>query len=82
MMFAFVTAVIAVLMVSRLDKRNVILDSAIDPGPLGGRFYEDESGREVVYRVERLPAAHGVSASPAPCRARSASAAAFSRCRC
>ena len=46
------TAVIAILMLSRLDKRNVILDASIDPGPFGGRFYEEESGREVVYRVE------------------------------
>ena len=59
--FASVTAVIAAVMLSRLDRRNVILDSSIDPGALGGRFYEDESGSEVVYRVRRLPAALGVS---------------------
>jgi uncharacterized membrane protein YfcA len=59
--FASVTAVIAVVMLSRLDRRNVIVDSSVDPGALGGRFYEDESGREVVYRVKRLPAALGVS---------------------
>jgi uncharacterized protein len=59
--FASVTAVIAVVMLTRLDRRNVILDSSIDPGALGGRFYEDESGREVVYRVRRLPTALGVS---------------------
>ena len=59
--FASVTAVIAVVMLSRLDRRNVILNSSIDPGALGGRFYEEESGREVVYRVRRLPTAFGVS---------------------
>lgn len=59
--FATVTAVIAGVMLTRLDRRNVILDSSIDPGALGGRFYEDESGREVVYRIRRLPAALGVS---------------------
>ena len=59
--FASVTAVIAGVMLTRLDRRNVILDTTIDPGDLGGRFYEDESGREVVYRVRRLPAALGVS---------------------
>ncbi|MBA2260411.1 MAG: sulfite exporter TauE/SafE family protein, partial [Acidobacteria bacterium] len=59
--FASVTAVIAVVMLTRIDKRNVILDSSIDPGSLGGRFYEEESGREVVYKVRRLPAALGVS---------------------
>jgi uncharacterized protein len=61
-MFSMVTAAIAVLMLSRLDRRNVILDSSIDPGPFGGRFYEEESGREVVYRTRRIPAILGVSA--------------------
>ncbi len=61
LIFAAVTAAIAAVMLTRLDRRNVILDSSIDPGALGGRFYEDESGREVVYRVRRLPAALGVS---------------------
>ena len=53
-LFAFVTAAIAVLMLSRLERRNVLAADA-DPGSLGGRFYEQESGREVVYRVRRLP---------------------------
>lgn len=61
LIFAAVTAVIAVVMLTRLDRRNVFLDSSIDPGALGGRFFEDESGREVVYRIRRLPAALGVS---------------------
>jgi uncharacterized protein len=52
--FACVTAVIAVLMITRLEKRNV-LDAGVDPGHFGGRYYEEESGREVVYRVKRLP---------------------------
>jgi uncharacterized membrane protein YfcA len=60
--FAVVTALIAVLMLTRLDRRNV-LDASIDPGVLGGRYYEEESGREVVYRVKRLPVAMLVSAS-------------------
>ena len=52
-MFAIVTAAIAILMVSRLDKRNV-LEASADPGPLGGRFHDEDSGREIVYRVKRL----------------------------
>ena len=36
--------------------------ATVDPGRLGGRFFEEESGREVVYRVKRLPVALGVSA--------------------
>jgi uncharacterized protein len=62
-MFSIVTAVIAVMMLLRIDRRNVILDTSIDPGPFGGRFYEEESGREVVYRTRRVPAAMAVSAA-------------------
>jgi uncharacterized protein len=54
-MFSVVLAAITVLMLSRLERRNVILDPSIQPGTLGGRFYEEESAREVVYRVKRLP---------------------------
>jgi uncharacterized membrane protein YfcA len=54
--FAFVTAAIAVIMVKRLDRRNV-LDPSTDPGVLGGRYFEEESGREVSYRVHHLPLA-------------------------
>jgi uncharacterized membrane protein YfcA len=54
-MFSVVLAAITVLMLSRLERRNVILDPSIQPGTLGGRFYEEESGRDVVYRVKRLP---------------------------
>jgi uncharacterized membrane protein YfcA len=59
--FSLVTAVIAVIMLSRLERRNVILDSTIDVGRFGGRFYEGESGREVAYRMRRMPLALGVS---------------------
>lgn len=57
LLFAVVTFGISLVMLSRLDVRNVILDPAVEPGQLGGRFYEHESGREVVYRVKRLPLA-------------------------
>ena len=59
--FAVVTALIAVLMLSRLERRNITLDTAVDPGKLGGRFYDEESGANVIYRVKRLPAALAVS---------------------
>src|SRR5215211_8953859 len=59
--FAAITAVIAVVMIRRLDRRNVILDTSIEPGILGGRFFEGESGSEVVYRVRRLGTGLGVS---------------------
>ena len=35
--FAIVTAVIAAIMLSRLERRNVILDTSIERGPFGGR---------------------------------------------
>jgi uncharacterized membrane protein YfcA len=47
-------------MLTRLDHRNV-LDASTDPGRLGGRYHDDESGREVVYRVKRLPVGLSVS---------------------
>jgi len=59
--FAVLAALIAVLMLTRLEERNVILDRAAQPGPLGGRFYEEESAQEIVYRVKRLPVALAVS---------------------
>jgi uncharacterized protein len=58
--FAVVTALIAVLMLTRLDRPNV-LDASIDPGTLGGRYFDDERGRLIVYRVKRLPVALTVS---------------------
>jgi hypothetical protein len=63
MIFACVTGIIALVMLTRLDRRNVILDDSTEPGRLGGRYYEAESGRRVVYRLRRLPAALGISFS-------------------
>jgi uncharacterized protein len=59
--FAGVTAVIAAIMLWRLERRNVIRDTSIAPGRFGGRYYDNECGQEVVYRTRRLPAALGVS---------------------
>lgn len=59
--FAAVTAAIAGMMIARLERRNVIRDPTADPGRLGGRYYERESGGDVVYRVRRLPLALVVS---------------------
>ena len=60
-LFGVVTAAAALVMVRRLDRRNVITDATVDPGRLGGRYHEDESGGEVVYRVKRMPLAMIVS---------------------
>ena len=56
-LFSVTTVIVAVIMLSRLQRRNVILDPSIDPGALGGRFYEDESAATVTYRIRRLPVA-------------------------
>jgi uncharacterized membrane protein YfcA len=56
-LFGVTTVIVAVIMLSRLQRRNVILDPSADPGLLGGRFYEEESAATVTYRVKRLPVA-------------------------
>ena len=60
-LFAAVTALVAVITVARSRRRNVITDPGVDPGVLGGRFFDPESGTEVVYRIKRLPLAIAVS---------------------
>jgi uncharacterized protein len=60
-LFGLVTSIVAIMMLSRLNRRNVILDPSADPGLLGGRYYEDESGGMVTYRIKRLPAALAAS---------------------
>ncbi len=54
--FTIITALIAVLMLTRLDKRN-LLDPSVEPGMLGGQFFDEETQRTAVYRVKRLPVA-------------------------
>src|SRR4051794_36911849 len=56
-LFGVIAVAVAIIMLTRLRRRNVILDRTVDPGALGARYYEDESGGEVVYRVKRLPVA-------------------------
>jgi uncharacterized protein len=56
-LFGVVAMVVAVIMLTRLKRRNVILDPSVEPGVLGGRYYEAESGCTVTYRVRRLPVA-------------------------
>jgi len=60
-LFGSVAVIVAIIMLTRLKRRNVILDPAADPGVLGGRYHEDESGGVVTYRVKRLPVAIGAS---------------------
>jgi uncharacterized protein len=60
-LFGVITGAVAALTVARANRRNVILDTGIDPGVLGGRFHDEESGSTVVYRIKRLPLALGAS---------------------
>lgn len=60
--FAIVALLIAFVMIARLERRNVMREAAADPGRLGGRYFEQESGGMVTYRVRRLPVALAVSA--------------------
>jgi len=56
-LFGVVAIAVAAVMLARMNRRNVILDPHADPGRLGGRFYEEESGGVVSYRVKRVPLA-------------------------
>src|SRR5471032_847697 len=56
-LFGIMSAIVGVIMIGRIRKRNVILDPSTSPGVLGGRFYEEESGGVVTYQVKRLPVA-------------------------
>lgn len=58
--FGISTAVIAALMLTRLDKRNIKREVA-DTGTLGGRFFDEDTGETVAYHVTRLPVAAIVS---------------------
>jgi uncharacterized protein len=60
-LFGVVAVIVAAIMLSRLRRRNVILDPAADPGVLGGRYFEAESGGTVTYRVKRVPLAIAAS---------------------
>ncbi len=60
-LFAAVAVLAGIAVFGRLNRRNVVLDPNADPGLLGGRFHELESGGTVIYRVKRLPLALAAS---------------------
>ena len=59
--FGITALAIAAVMLMRLDRRNVLAVGEVDVGALGGRFTDSDSGRDVTYRVRRLPIALGGS---------------------
>src|SRR5690242_17897914 len=56
-LFAVMMGIIALLMLRTLNQRVTIPGSSVDPGVLGGRFDDPQSGGMVAYRVKRLPLA-------------------------
>lgn len=56
-LFGVTALLVAGVTVARIGKRNVVEDAAIDTGALGGRFVDADTGREVAYRVRRMPLA-------------------------
>jgi hypothetical protein len=59
--FAAVTVLVALITLSRLNRRNIVLGDEFDTGVLGGRYLEEESGGVVSYRVKRVPLALAAS---------------------
>ena len=55
--FGLVAILVAAVVLWRVNRRNVIRDPNADPGRLGSRFHDSESGGIVTYRVRRLPLA-------------------------
>ena len=56
-LFGGVAVLVALAMVGRLNRRNVILERGVDPGRFGGVFHEEESGGTVTYHIKRMPLA-------------------------
>jgi uncharacterized membrane protein YfcA len=59
LLFGGTLAAMGALMMMRSGRRNVIADTSVDPGRLGGRLQEGDTA--YVYRVRRLPLALGAS---------------------
>lgn len=55
--FGLTAAFIAIVMLGRLDTRNVMSEPQRPMGAFDGRFYDEDSRQDVVYHVRRLPLA-------------------------
>ena len=60
-MFGLVAAIVALTTLARSSRRNVTHDVTLDPGILGARIHDDDTGQTAVYRVRRLPLAVAAS---------------------
>ncbi len=59
--FGGTAILVAAVMVSRLNQRNVLPETVDAVGVLGGRLEDHDTGRVVSYRLRRLPLAAGVA---------------------
>jgi uncharacterized membrane protein YfcA len=59
--FGGTALLVTVVMLSRLNHRNVLPATVEDVGVLGGRLEDPETGRVVSYRLKRMPLALGVA---------------------
>lgn len=59
--FGVTAAVIAVVLLRRLDRRVTTSDQEAATGSMGGRYFDPERQESVTYRVRRAPVALGVS---------------------
>jgi uncharacterized membrane protein YfcA len=60
-MFGAVALLVAAVMLTRVNRRNVMTGPEADPGRLGARFYDVEDRTVVTYRIKRLPLALSAS---------------------
>lgn len=60
-LFAAVMVGVALVMLGRLNTRNISAGASVNPGTLGGYVNDPELGCRVAYRVRRLPLALAVS---------------------
>lgn len=59
--FGGTALLVAVVMVARLNLRNVLDPTVTNVGVLGGLLHDPDTGRDVAYRVKRVPFALGVA---------------------
>lgn len=57
LIFGATAALVAVSMLARGSRRNILPDVGQPLGALDGRLFDDDTGRDVVYRVRRVPLA-------------------------
>ena len=59
--FGLVAIVVAIVMLARRNRRNIITDPDAEPGRFGGRFHDVEHGAVITYRIKRMPLAVAAS---------------------